>query len=45
MKILKPFKISDFINNNENQLEVIAFVNNYQKQFKREVINMKDQFK
>ena len=44
-KILKPFKISDFIDNNENQLEVIAFVNNYQKQFKKEVINMKDQFK
>lgn len=44
-KILKPFKISNFINNHENKLELIAFVNDYQKKFKKEVINMKDQFK
>ena len=44
-KILKPFKISNFINKHENQHEVIFFVNNYQKEFKKEVINMKDSFK
>lgn len=34
-KILKPFKISNFINKHENQFEVISFVNNYQKEFKK----------
>ena len=44
-KILKPFKIRDLISDYENQNELISFTNNYQKQFKNEVIKMKNQFR
>ena len=44
-KILKPFKVKNFINDSENQNELISFTNNYQKQFKSEIIKMKNQFR
>ena len=43
-KILKPFKIKDLISDYGNQNELISFTNNYQKQFKSELIKMKSQF-
>ena len=43
-KILKPFKIKNLISDHENQNELISFINNYQKQFKSEIIKMKNQF-
>ena len=43
-KILKPFKIKNLISDYENQNELISFINNYQKQFKSEIIKMKNQF-